>query len=72
MANLILGILVRDNTFPSYLIKLNKLQNKAFRIGTGENWNNSANPLYRKLNTVDYTIGFTFELRNIKICLPTR
>ena len=44
-SNLIYGILVWGNTFPSYLTKLSKLQNKAIRIVTGKNWNDSANPL---------------------------
>ena len=49
-SNLIYGILWWGNTFPSYLTKLSKLQNKAIRIVTGKNWNDSANPLYQKLN----------------------
>ena len=45
-SNLIYGILVLGNTFPSYLTKLRKLLNKPIRIVPGKNWNESANPLY--------------------------
>ena len=62
-SNLIYGILVWANTIPSYSPKLRKLQNKAMRIETGKNWNNSANPLLSKPTYI--TIGFTFKLRKI-------
>ena len=48
-SNLNYGILVWGNTFPSYLTKLSKLQNKAIRIVTGKNLNDSANLLYQKV-----------------------
>ena len=49
-SNLIYEIFVWGDTVSSYLTNLRKLQNKAIRIVTGKNWNDSANPLYQKLN----------------------
>ena len=61
-SNHIYGILVWGNTFPSYLSKLSKLQNKAIRIVTGKNWNDSANPLYQKLNILPLVSLLNFEI----------
>ena len=61
-SNLIYGILVWGNTFPSYLTKLSKLQNKAIRIETGKNWNDSANPLYQKLNILPLVSLLNLEI----------
>ena len=47
-SNLIYGIPVWGNTFPPYLTKLSKLQNKAIRIVTRKNRNDSANLFYQK------------------------
>ena len=54
------GILAYDSTFPFYLTKLSKLQNKAIRIVTGKNWNRKSAPLKTKY----IAIGFSFKLRN--------
>ena len=67
-SNLINGILVLANTFPSYLTKLSKLKNKTIRIVTGKNWNNrknwnnSANPLYQKLSMLPPVSLLNFEI----------
>ena len=61
-SNLIYGILVWGNTFLSYLTKLSKLQNKAIRIVTGKNWNDSANPLYQKLNILPLVSLLNLEI----------
>ena len=61
-SNLIYGILVWGNTFLSYLTKLSKLQNKAIRIVAGKNWNDSANPLYQKLNILPLVSLLNLEI----------
>ena len=61
-SNLIYGILGWGNTFPSYLTKLSKLPNKAIRIVTGKNWNDSANPLYQKLNILPLVSLLNLEI----------
>ena len=63
-SNLIYGILLWGNTFPSYV---SKLQNKAIRIVTGKNWNDSANPLYQKLNILPLVSLLNFENLNLFI-----
>ena len=57
-SNLIYRILVWGNTFPSYLTKLSKLQNKAIRIVIGKNWN-ERKPALSKTEYI--AIGFTFK-----------
>ena len=50
------------SAFPSGLTKLSELQNKAIRIATGKNWNDSANPLNQKLDVL-----LSFSLLDYKI-----
>ena len=74
-SNLIYGILVWGNTFPSYLTKLSKLQNKAIRIETGKTWNDSANPLCQKLNILPVASLLNLEIskfvyQHVKSKLP--
>ena len=64
-SNLIYRILVWGNTFPSYLTKLSKLQNKAIRIVIGKKWNDSANSLYQKLNILPLVSLLNFEISKI-------
>ena len=64
-----------NNTFSSYLTKLSKLQNKALTIVNGKNWNDSANPLYQKLNTLPLVSLFNcktlkFVYQHGKFALP--
>ena len=40
------GVSTWGNTYPSYRLKLNRLQNKAMRIVTYSGWNDSALPLF--------------------------
>ena len=61
-SNLIYVILVWGNTFLFYLTKLSKLQHKAIRVATGKNWNDSANPLYQKLNILPLVSLLNFEI----------
>ena len=61
-SNLMYVILVWGNTFLSYLTKLSKLQHKAIRVVTGKNWNDSANPLYQKLNIFPLVSLLNFEI----------
>ena len=61
-SNLMYIILVWGNTFLFYLTKLSKLQHKAIRVATGKNWNDSANPLYQKLNILPLVSLLNFEI----------
>ena len=61
-SNLIYEILVWGDTVSSYLTNLRKLQNKAIRIVTEKNWNDSANPLYQKLNILPLVSLLNFEI----------
>ena len=46
--NLNYGIPAWGNTYPLYLLKLNRLQNKAMKIVTCSGWNDSAFSLFKK------------------------
>ena len=43
------GHTVWGNTFPTYISKLHRLQNKVIRIVCGSSWNETATPLYKAL-----------------------
>ena len=45
-SHLVYGITVWVNIFPSYIKRLQILQNKAIRIVTGSSWNENNNPVY--------------------------
>ena len=55
------GILARGNTYPSYLVKLNKLQNKAIRIVICSGCNDSALPLFKKIIVLTLSLSFQYE-----------
>ena len=61
-SQLIYGVAVWGNTFPSYLAKLTRLQNKALRSVTSSDWNASAAPLYQKLNILSLSKLNKFEI----------
>ena len=61
-SNLNYGILGWGNTFSTYLTKLSKLQNKAIRIVTGKNLNDSANLLHQKVNILPLVSLLNFEI----------
>ena len=54
-------ILAWGNTYPSYLLKLKTLQNKAMRIVTCSGWNDSAFPLFKKINVLPIPLLFQYE-----------
>ena len=75
-SQLIYGVAVWGNTFPSYLAKLTRLQNKALRLVTSSDWNASAAPLYQKLNILSLSKLNKFEIAKFIFnynnkCLPT-
>ena len=49
------------NTFPTYISKLHRLQNKAIRIVTGNNWNENATTLYQVLKVLPLPLLFQFS-----------
>ena len=49
---LIYGLVAWDSTFPSYIEKLNILQNKAVKLIGGVNYLDRATPYYSKLNVL--------------------
>ena len=49
------------NTFPTYISKLHRLQNKAIKIVTGNNWNENAAPLYQVLKILPLPLLFQFS-----------
>ena len=75
-SQLIYGVAVWGNTFPSYLAKLTRLQNKALRLVTSSDWNASAASLYQKLNILSLSKLNKFEIAKFIFtysskCLPT-
>ena len=50
-----------DNIYPSYLLKLKRLQNKAVRIVTCSGWNDCAFPLFKKTNVLTIPLLFQYE-----------
>ena len=60
-SHFIYGISVWGNTFPTYISKLHRLQNKAIRIVTGNNWNENAAPLYKVLKILPLPLLFQFS-----------
>ena len=59
--HLLYGITLWGSTFPSYLTKLQKLQNKAIRIITKTNIRSSVTPQFRKLGILKISELYTFE-----------
>ena len=49
------------NTFPPYRSKLHRLQNKAIRIVAGNNWNETAAPLYQVFKILPLFLLFQFS-----------
>ena len=49
-SHLLYGLVVWGSTFPSYLKKLNSIQNKAVKLIGGVNYLDRATPYYSKLN----------------------
>ena len=75
-SQLIYRVAVWGNTFPSYLAKLTRLQNKAFRLVTSRDWNASAAPLYQNLNILLLSKLNKFEIAKFIFnysskCFPT-
>ena len=46
------GIIIWGGTYPTYLQKLQILQNKALRVITGSHYQAEANPIYRQLKVL--------------------
>ena len=70
------GVAIWGNTFPTYLAKLSRLQNKAIRLVTAGYWKASAAPLYHATNVLPFSDMIKFEVAKIvccnnKKCLPS-
>ena len=61
-SSLLCGIIVWGSVFPSYLLKLQILQNKAIRIITGTHFRETINLIYAKRNILKVN-----NLYNLKI-----
>ena len=55
------GILLWGGTHKSYTHKLQVLQNKAIRIMNNSKYNESASPIYRKLNIMTFDNMYKLE-----------
>ena len=49
------------NTFPTYISKLHRLQNKAITIVSGSSWNETANPFYKALKILPLPLLLHFS-----------
>ena len=57
----IYGLTVWGNTFPTYISKPHRLQNKAIKIVSGSSWNETATPLYRALKILPLPLLLHFS-----------
>ena len=60
-SHLLNGLIAWGNTYPTYLSKLNTLQNKALRIVTKSGWYQNVLPLYQKFNLLNLQNLLKFE-----------
>ena len=60
-SHLLYGLVVWGSTFPSYLKKLNSIQNKVVKLIGGGNYLDRANPYYSKLNLLKLPDLYEFE-----------
>ena len=59
---LIYGLVAWGSTFPSYIEKLNTLQNKAVKLIDGGNYLDMATPYYSKLNILELSDLYKLEI----------
>ena len=64
-SHLLYGIPVWDGTFKSYLSRIASLQNKAVKIISGANYQESANPYYKDLNILKVTDLYKLEVAKL-------
>ena len=69
--NLLYGVAVWGNTFPTYLAKLTRLQKKAIRLVTSSDWNVSAAPLFHKTNVLPFPELIKFDYNYNNNCSPS-
>jgi len=55
------GLAIWGNTYPAYLSKLAKIQNKDMRIITGSDWQENVKPLYQKCEILNLEKLIKFE-----------
>ena len=60
-SHLLYGLVVWRSTFPSYLKKLNSMQDKAVKLIAGGNYLDRAMPYYSKLNILKLTDIYKLE-----------
>ena len=63
--NLLYGVAVWGNTFPTYLAELTRLQKKAIRPMTSSDWNVSVAPLFHETNVLPFPELIKFEIAKI-------
>ena len=57
----IYGLTVWGSTFPTYISKLHRLQNKAIRIVSGSTWNETATPLNKDFKILPLPLSLQFS-----------
>ena len=60
--NLLYGVAVWGNAFPTYLAKWTRLQKKTIRLVTSSDWNVSAASLFHKTNVLPFPELMKFEI----------
>ena len=64
-SSMLYGIIIWGGTYPSYLQKLQTLQNKALRVITGSHYQAEANPIYRQLKVLKKKISLNTKSPNL-------
>ena len=62
------GIIIWGDTYPTYLQKLQTLQNEALRVITGSHYQAEANLIYRHLEVLKMKDFYKFEVAKFVYC----
>ena len=66
--HILYDVAIWGNTFPTYLAKLSRLQNKPIRLVTASDWKASAYPLYHATNVLPLSDMIKYEIAKIVYC----